>query len=64
MTLEDLSGILDVILLPTVYRQARYALSSGGPLLVYGSMEMDSTRGEPLLRAEKVAVLVPAKAPA
>jgi DNA-directed DNA polymerase III PolC len=61
MTLEDLSGILDVILLPTVYRQARNALSSGGPLLVYGSMEMDSTRGEPLLRAEKVAVLVPAK---
>lgn len=54
LTLEDLEGMLDVILFPEVYRQARAALSTSTPLLVTGVMEMDTARSEPLLRAEKV----------
>jgi DNA polymerase-3 subunit alpha len=57
ITLEDLSGMLDVILLPDVYRQARELVGSSSPLLVTGTVEMDANRGEPLLRAEKLAGL-------
>ena len=54
LTLEDLEGMLDVILFPEVYRQARAALNTSATLLVTGLMEMDTARSEPLLRAEKV----------
>jgi len=54
LTLEDLAGMLDVVLFPDVYRQARGFIHSSEPLLVSGVMEMDAARGEPLLRAEKV----------
>ena len=53
--LEDLAGTLDVILFPDAYRQAKDALASSAPLLVTGILEMDAGRGEPFLRAEKVA---------
>jgi DNA polymerase-3 subunit alpha len=55
LTLEDLAGMLDVILFPDVYRQARRVLHSNKPILVTGMMEIDSSRSEPLLRAEKIA---------
>jgi DNA polymerase III alpha subunit len=58
LTLEDLSGMLEVILFPQVYRQGREIVSSGKPFLITGMMEIDSGRGEPFLRAEKVVVLV------
>ncbi len=58
LTLEDLSGMLDVVLFPNVYRQARGFIYSSEPLLVTGIVEMDSNRGEPLLRAEKVARVI------
>ena len=54
LTLEDLEGLLDVILFPDVLRQARPALNNPAPLLVTGTMEMDTARSEPLLRAEKI----------
>jgi DNA polymerase III subunit alpha len=54
LTLEDLSGTLDVILFPDVYRQSKSALNSAIPILVSGMMEIDKGRGEPYLRAEKV----------
>jgi DNA polymerase-3 subunit alpha len=54
LTLEDLAGMLDVVLFPDVYRQARAVIHSSEPLLVTGVMEMDAARSEPLLRAEKV----------
>jgi DNA polymerase III subunit alpha len=54
LTLEDLTGMLDVVLFPEAYRQAKTALSTSAPLLVTGVVEMDDTRSEPLLRAEKV----------
>ena len=57
LTLEDLEGLLDVVLFPDVYRQARPALNTPAPLLVTGIMEMDTSRSEPLLRAEKVVPL-------
>jgi DNA-directed DNA polymerase III PolC len=57
LTLEDLAGMLDVVLFPDVYRQARGVVHSSEPLLVTGVVEMDAARGEPLLRAEKVAKL-------
>lgn len=55
LTIEDLQGTLDVILFPDVYRVATSFLDSNPPLLITGVMEMDKERGEPYLRAEKVA---------
>jgi len=46
--------MLDVVLFPDVYRQARTFIHSSEPLFVTGMVEMDTSRGEPLLRAEKV----------
>jgi DNA polymerase-3 subunit alpha len=54
LTLEDLSGMLDVVLFPDAYRRAKDVIHSSEPLLVSGVVEMDANRGEPLLRAEKV----------
>jgi DNA polymerase-3 subunit alpha len=54
LTLEDLVGMLDVVLFPDAYRQARGVIQSSGPILVTGVVETDANRGEPLLRAEKV----------
>lgn len=55
LTLEDLTGTLDSILFPDVYRAARNIVSSNRPFLVTGTVEMDASRGEPLLRVERVA---------
>ena len=54
LTLEDLSGMLDVVLFPDAYRRAKGVIHSSVPLLVTGVVEMDASRGEPLLRAERV----------
>jgi DNA-directed DNA polymerase III PolC len=57
LTLEDLSGILDAILFPEVYRHAKSIIDSTKPFLITGLMEMDTERGEPFLRVEKVVKL-------
>jgi len=57
LTVEDLSGTLDAILFPEVYRVAKSILDSNTPLLISGVMEMDAERGEPFLRAEKVVAI-------
>jgi DNA polymerase-3 subunit alpha len=57
LSVEDLSGTLDVILFPDAYHQARASLGSTDPMLISGMMEMDVSRGEPFLRAEKVTRL-------
>jgi DNA polymerase-3 subunit alpha len=54
LTLEDMAGTVDVIVFPDVFRGARSFLSDNLPLLVTGLMEMDTSRGEPFLRAERV----------
>jgi DNA polymerase III alpha subunit len=57
LTMEDLTGALDVIAFPDTYRIAKDLLNSNSPFLVTGMMEMDTSRGEPYLRAEKVTKL-------
>ena len=57
LSLEDLQGTLDAILFPEVYRQAKSLISSTTPFLLTGIMEMDTERGEPFLRVEKVVTL-------
>ena len=57
LTLEDLGGTLDAIFFPEVYRASKALFDSNFPLLVTGVMEMDTERGEPFLRAEKVVLV-------
>jgi error-prone DNA polymerase len=57
LTLEDLAGMLDVVLFPPVYRQARSFIHSSDVFLVRGVMETDATRVEPILHAEKIIPL-------
>lgn len=57
LTLEDLSGMLDVVIFPDVYREAKRFLSSSAPFLVTGMMQMEESQGEPFLKAEKIFVL-------
>ncbi len=57
LTLEDLSGMLEVVCLPDTYRSARELLRSSTPLLVTGTVAMDDEHNEPFLRAERVARL-------
>ena len=57
LTLEDLSGMLDVVLFPDAYARARGIVHGSEPLLVTGMVEMDASRGEPLLRADGVLKL-------
>jgi DNA polymerase-3 subunit alpha len=57
LTLEDLSGMLDVIVFPDVYRRTKAIVSSNSPMLITGTVETDSDRDEPFLKAEKVELL-------
>ena len=57
LTIEDLTGTLDVIAFPDVYHAAKDLLNSSSPMLVTGIIEMDASRGEPYLRAERVSKL-------
>ena len=54
LTLEDLEGMLDVVVFPDAYRRSRTALSGPGPFLVEGTMVTEPSRAEPLLHAERV----------
>jgi DNA polymerase III subunit alpha len=54
LTLEDLEGMLDVVIFPDVYRRVKNVISTSQPLIVSGTMEEDAERGEPLLRAERI----------
>ena len=54
LTLEDLEGTLDVVLFPDVYKRVRAWIGGNDPMLVTGAVEVDASRGEPLLRAEKI----------
>ena len=57
LTLEDLSGMLDVIVFPDVYRRTKLIISSNSPILITGIVEADGERDEPFLKAEKVELL-------
>jgi len=57
LTLEDMSGMLDAVFFPNAYQQAKEIVSSSKPFLVTGTMDMDISKGEPLLRAERAISL-------
>jgi DNA-directed DNA polymerase III PolC len=53
MSLEDLEGMLDVVIFDQVYQRHRQAFRGQAPLLVEGMVELDPERGEPFIRAER-----------
>jgi error-prone DNA polymerase len=57
LSLEDLEGMLDVLISGETYRRSRLALDGRGPYLVEGVVEMDVARGEPVIRAERITRL-------
>ena len=57
MSLEDLEGMLDVVITAEVYRQSKAALSTPGPYVVEGRVVLDNQRGEPFIRAERIWAL-------
>ena len=54
MALEDLEGMLDVVIFADVYRAARLSFAKPGPYIVEGTMELAAEATEPTLRAEKI----------
>jgi DNA polymerase III subunit alpha len=54
MALEDLEGMLDVVILGEVYQRYRAAFSQPGPYVLEGMVELDAHRGEPVIRAERI----------
>jgi DNA polymerase III alpha subunit len=54
MSLEDLEGMLDVVITAEVYRRSKTALSTPGPYVIEGQVDLDRQRGEPFIRAERI----------
>ncbi len=54
MALEDLEGMLDVVISAEIYRRSKTALSTPGPYVIEGHMLLNDQRGEPFIRAEQV----------
>jgi DNA polymerase III alpha subunit len=54
MSLEDLEGMLDVLIAGEIYRRHRTVLTDAGPYVIEGVLEIDADREEPLIRAEKI----------
>jgi DNA polymerase III subunit alpha len=54
MALEDLEGMLDVIIPGAVYRRDQRELEGGGPYLIEGLVVRDAVSGEPSLRASRI----------
>jgi DNA polymerase III alpha subunit len=59
MALEDLEGMLDVVIQGEVYQRQRAAFSQPGPYVLQGTVELDARRGEPVIRAERIWALSP-----
>lgn len=57
MSLEDLEGMLDVVITGEVYRRSKAAFSTPGPYVVEGRVDLDTQRGEPFIRAERIWAL-------
>ncbi|MCJ7657512.1 MAG: hypothetical protein MUO67_00020, partial [Anaerolineales bacterium] len=54
MSLEDLDGMLNVIIYGDVYQRIKGEISGSGPYVVEGVVEIDRRVGEPYLRVEKI----------
>jgi DNA polymerase III subunit alpha len=59
MALEDLEGMLDVVIPGDTYQRYRSAFSQPGPYVLEGTVELDPHRGEPVIRAEHIWPLAP-----
>lgn len=57
MALEDLDGMLDVLIPGEVYRRNRAAFSTSGPYIIEGTVELNQEQGEPFIRAERAWVV-------
>jgi len=57
MSLEDLEGVLEIVLFPTVYQQYRVLLRDQGPFLIRGTIEKDEEEGDVWMRVEKLKAL-------
>jgi DNA polymerase III subunit alpha len=53
MSLEDLEGMIDVLVPDDVYRRSRGVFSSRHPFVLEGMVNLDNARGEPFIRVEK-----------
>jgi DNA polymerase III alpha subunit len=54
MSLEDLDGMLNVLILANVYQRCRAEISGAGPFIVEGTIELDQERSEPFIRADRI----------
>ncbi len=54
MALEDLEGMLDVVILGDVYRRSKAVLATPGPYFLEGIVEFDEEHGEPFIRADRI----------
>jgi DNA-directed DNA polymerase III PolC len=54
MSLEDLEGIIDVVLPGDLHRRYRSELSGPGPYIIEGIVELDIERGEPFIKAHRI----------
>jgi len=54
MALEDLDGMLEVMITGEIYRQHKAAFATAGPYVIEGQVELDAVSGEPSIRAEKI----------
>jgi DNA polymerase III alpha subunit len=54
MSLEDLEGLLEVVISSGLYKRSQAAFSDRAPLVVEGEVLLDPSIGEPFLRAEKI----------
>lgn len=54
MALEDLDGMLDVVIPGEVYQRYRTAFSGPGPYVLEGMVELNARQGEPVIRAERI----------
>jgi DNA polymerase III alpha subunit len=63
MSVEDLEGMLEVVFTAPAYRRSRSEMSGAGPYILEGIVEMDSRKGEPYLRAERLWRIIQKAAP-
>ncbi len=54
ITLEDLEGMVDVVVPPSVYNRCKDLLRRMEPIQVEGVVEMSNSRIEPVIRAENI----------
>jgi DNA polymerase III alpha subunit len=54
LSLEDLEGMLNVVISSEVYLKYRGELSDHGPYIIEGSVVLDPEKVEPFIRAERI----------